>query len=90
MLEKSDSIETYLNSVRRLYNQLLAKGIEIPKKVIFAWVLNNLILYYNSLITTITQLIYINGSEAIKLYNLFSNLIDKSKCIRNKEKEKGK
>ena len=41
-LSKYYSIEKYLNKVKQLTNQLKAKGIELPKQVIVAWVLNNL------------------------------------------------
>jgi len=33
-------MENYLNQVKRLYDQLTAKDVIIPEKVIFAWVLN--------------------------------------------------
>ena len=63
-------------------DQLKAKRIKIPKKVIFAWVLNNLSEKYKTLITTIIQLIRINGIDLIKLYDLFANLIDELKHLQ--------
>ena len=84
-LEKSDNkMEQYLNQVKRLYDQLTAKSVVIPEKVIFAWVLNNLSPRYETLITTITQSIRVNGSGSIKLEELFANLIDESKRLRSK------
>ena len=47
--------------------------------------LNNLTLEYETLITIITQLIKVNGANSIKLHDLFSNLIDESKRIKNKQ-----
>ena len=84
-LEKSRyHMETYLNQIKRLYDQLTAKNIIIPEKVIFAWVLNNLTFEYETLITTITQLIRVNGANSISLSDLLSNLIDESKRIKNR------
>lgn len=85
-LEKSkNKMEIYLNQVKRLYDQLTAKNVIIPEKVIFAWVLNNLSPSYETLITTITQSIRVNGSGSIKLEELFSNLIDESKRLKHKD-----
>jgi len=64
---------------------LTAKNVIIPEKVIFAWVLNNLSPNYETLITTITQSIRVNGSGLIKLEELFSNLIDESKRLKHKD-----
>jgi len=78
-------MKLYLNQVKRLFDQLTAKNVIIPEKVIFAWVLNNLSTNYEILITTITQSIRVNGSSSIKLEELFSNLIDKSKRLKHKD-----
>ena len=47
--------------------------------------LNNLTSEYKTLITIITQLIKVNEVKFIKLQNLFNNLINKSKRIKNKQ-----
>ena len=47
--------------------------------------LNNLTLEYETLTTTITQLIRVNEADFIKLHGLFSNLINESKRIKNKQ-----
>ena len=47
--------------------------------------LNNLTLEYETLTTTITQSIKVNGTNSIKLHGLFSNLINESKRIKNKQ-----
>jgi len=85
-LEKlNNKMELYLNQVKRLYDQLTAKNVIIPEKVIFAWVLNNLSPNYETLITTITQSIRVNSSSSIKLEELFSNLIDESKRLKHRD-----
>ena len=80
-------MEIYLNQVKRLNDQLIAKDIIIPEKVIFAWVLNNLSDNYETLITTITQAIRVNGSDSLKLDELFANLIDESKRVKSRSKK---
>ena len=47
--------------------------------------LNNLTFEYETLITIITQSIKVNGTNFIKLYDLFNNLINESKRIKNKQ-----
>ena len=64
---------------------MTATNVLIPEKVIFAWVLNNLSSNYETLITTITQSIRVNGSDSVKLEDLFSNLIDESKRLKSKD-----
>ena len=87
-LEKSNNkMELYLNQIKRLYDQLTAKNVIIPEKVIFAWVLNNLSSNYETLITTITQSIRVNGADSFKLEELFSNLIDESKRLKSKDSD---
>ena len=83
----NNNMEIYLNQVKRLNDQLIAKDIIIPEKVIFAWVLNNLSDNYETLITTITQAIRVNGSDSLKLDELFANLIDESKRVKSRSKK---
>ena len=83
-LESSGSIELYINSIRRLYDQLKAKGIELPKQLIIAWTLNNLNDDYDSFITSITQSLRSN-EDAFTLENLFSNILDESRRYNTKE-----
>ena len=47
-------MELFLNKVKRLSELLSTRGIKMPKKVLFAQVLNNLSKDYESLITNIT------------------------------------
>ncbi|KAI9686313.1 MAG: hypothetical protein M1812_008598, partial [Candelaria pacifica] len=85
-----NKMENYLNQVKRLYDELMAKDVIIPEKVIFAWVLNNLTPQYETLITTITQSIRVNGSKSISLSELFANLIDESKRVKYRDSENDK
>ncbi|CAK1360487.1 unnamed protein product [Cercospora beticola] len=83
-LESSGSIESYINSIRRLYDQLKAKGIELPKQVIITWTLNNLNDDYDSFITSISQSLRSN-EDAFTLETLFANILDESRKYNTKE-----
>lgn len=83
-LESSGSMESYINSIRRLYNQFKAKGIEIPKQVIIAQTLNNLTDEYDGFVTTISQA-YRSNKDAYTLEGLFSNLLDESRRYNAKD-----
>ena len=73
------SMEDYLNTTKRLSDQLQAKNLEIPKQVIIAWVLNNVTEDDESLVTNLTQ-----GSQSVN-ETLFANLLDESKRLAAKE-----
>jgi hypothetical protein len=85
-LSKYSSMEEYLNKVKQLTDQLNAKGIELPKQVIVAWVLNNLTNPYEGFVTMVTQF-YRTNSSTIDLENLFSNLMDESRRQVSKDKD---
>jgi hypothetical protein len=85
-LSKYSSMEEYLNKVKQLTDQLNAKGIELPKQVIVAWVLNNLTNPYEGFVTMVTQS-YRTNSSTIDLENLFSNLMDESRRQVSKDKD---
>ena len=85
-LFKYSSIEEYLNKVKQFTNQLKAKGIELPKQVIIAQVLNNLTNPYKGFVIIVTQF-YRTNSSTINLENLFFNLIDESKRQVSKDQE---
>ena len=75
-------MEVYLNTIKRLINELKSKSIIIPDKLVFTWVLNNLGNQYETLVTTITQGIRVNNEKTIKLEELFSNLINESRRVK--------
>jgi len=62
---------------------LLTKKIAIPKKVIFAFVLNNLSEEYNATIDIITASFGKNSS--INLEDLFSKILESTRLIRARE-----
>jgi gag-polypeptide of LTR copia-type len=54
-LKSYKSIESYLNKIKQLHDDLIARNLAIPNKVIAAWVLNGLTSDYNSIVAIITQ-----------------------------------
>ena len=79
-------MEEYLNKVKQFTDQLKAKGIELPKQVIVAQVLNNLTNPYKGFVIIVTQY-YRTNSSTIDLENLFFNLMDKSRRQVSKDQE---
>jgi hypothetical protein len=85
-LSKHNSIEEYLNKIKKLVDQLRSKNISLPKEIICSWVLNNLDHSYDGFITIITQS-YRNNTLEMDLDNLFSHLLDESRRQADQEKE---
>ena len=77
-------IENYLNQIKRLTDDLSARNLAIPNKVIAAWTLNNLTSDYENTVAMISQFIRTSQSE-INLDDLFSQLIDESRRLKSKE-----
>ncbi len=78
-------METYYNLIKRIYDDLTAKDLMIPEKLVLVWVLNNLTTEYKSFILITTQLL--RRSPEIHLTDLFANLIDKSRRLKNRDSE---
>jgi hypothetical protein len=78
------SMENFLNTVKRLTDELKAKKIELPDQVILAWVLNNLTSDYDAFTTIITQSLRTDSTK-INLENLFSSLIDEARRQKSKD-----
>ena len=74
-----------LSSITRLFANPSCATLT-PNQVIIAWVLNNLISPYEGFIIIVTQS-YKENSSNINLELLFSNLIDKARCLDSKNKE---
>jgi hypothetical protein len=55
-----NSIENYLNQIKRLTDDLSARNLVILNKVITAWTLNNLTSDYENTVTMISQFIRTN------------------------------
>jgi hypothetical protein len=85
-LKSYKSIESYLNKIKQLHDDLTARNLAIPNKVIAAWVLNGLTRDYESIVAMITQNIR-SKNEDINLQELFSYLIDESRRLQSKEEK---
>lgn len=66
----NNSIEDYLNQIKRLTDDLSARDLAIPNKVVAAWTLNNLTSDYENTVAMISQSIRTSQTE-INLDNLF-------------------
>ena len=49
--------------------------------------MNNLSEDYDSIVTTITQIIRVNDDKSVNLIELFANLVDESKRITTRDKK---
>jgi hypothetical protein len=75
----------YLTEIRRLLIELASLGIDFPKQIVFAWVLNNLDQSYAPIIQNIVQSLR-RDAESYTIESLFANLIDESRGhIQNSE-----
>ena len=83
-LSKFNCMEEYLNTIKRLNDDLSAKDIKLPKQVVVAWVLSNLTSKYEVIVTSIMQSLRIN-IDSYSIESLFSNLLDESKRQKSNE-----
>lgn len=81
-LEEFDSMEEYLHKVKTLVDDLRAKEIILPEKVVMAWILNHLTPEYDGFISNIIQALR-KDSSAYTLETLYSCLIDEGKGKEN-------
>jgi gag-polypeptide of LTR copia-type len=77
-LSQSGSIEAYLTQIVRLTNELQARNLAIPNKVIAAYALSNLTPEWENTVAIISQS-YRNQKEDIDLAQLFGQLIDEGR-----------
>src|ERR1700712_1035330 len=89
-LIKSGNLETYLSKIRQLTDELKVKKLEIPSKVVIAWVLNNLTPEYDYTVAIITQTMRGDDKNTINLDDIFSYLLDESRRLNSKNLEKSK
>lgn len=73
-----------MHKVKRLVDDLLAKGNELPTKLVISWVLNNLTSDYESFVANTIQTIRLNEAS-VSLENLFSSLLDESRRLQGLE-----
>lgn len=75
------NIESFLNKIKRLTDDLAARNLGLPTKVIAAYVLNNLTPEYEQTVAIISQTFRQNSSKEIDLDLLFSQLLDESRRL---------
>jgi hypothetical protein len=84
-LQNFSSMEDFLSKIKYLDDNLSSKGIQLPKQVVLAYVLNNLTPAFEGLVTIITQS-FRQNSEEMNMETLFSSLIDESRRQNSAEK----
>ena len=77
-LSTANSMEDFLNTVRRLYDDLKSKDCVLPEQAVMAWILNSLTDEYDAIVSSITQSLRLN-SKAYSCDSLFANLLDESR-----------
>jgi len=82
-LSTSNNIEDYLNTIKRIIDDLTSRDIILPSRIILAHILNNLTPDFENFTATITQNLRLNNT--LDLETLYSNLIDESKRLEDKE-----
>ena len=81
----NNSIENYLTKIRSLTDDLSARDKAIPVEIIAAYTLNNLTKEYDYIVAAINQ--SFRNKEQIDLDNLFSQIVDESRRIQDKEEK---
>jgi hypothetical protein len=76
------NLEVYVNSFKRIINNLKAKGITLPSNFVAALLLNNLNKDYKYIVTIITQTIRVNNST-IDLDSMIAQLLDESRRLKS-------
>ena len=74
-------MKVYINKIKRISDQLYAKNIQLFDKIIFVWVIDNLIEEYEGFVIIITQIIKVNDDKTLNLIQFFVNLMNESKRI---------
>ncbi|POS81899.1 hypothetical protein EPUL_006831, partial [Erysiphe pulchra] len=83
-LAKFNSMEEYLNKIKQLSDDLKSKDMQLPRQILFAWILNNLTPDYRPIVSSITQSLR-NNKDAFTTETLFANLLDESKRLNFEE-----
>ena len=86
LVNSSNSVETYINTITRLTDDLNARDLKLPDKLIMAWVLNHLTPEYEGFVSNITQSYRTDGAK-FDLPGLISNLLDESRRLSYKDNE---
>lgn len=75
------NLESYLQTIKRILNDLSARGIELPNNFVAAFILGNLSQDYDYIVAIITQTI--RQSKLVDIDSICEQLIDESKRIRS-------
>ena len=75
------NLESYLQTIKRILNDLSARNIELPNNFIAAFILGNLTKDYDYIVAIITQTI--RQSKLVDIDSICEQLIDESKRIRS-------
>ena len=79
----NNSIESYLTKIKRLTDELAARNLAIPNKVIAAYTLNNLTADYEYTVAIISQTIRSTNLD-VDLNLLFAQLLDESRRLKSR------
>ncbi|RKF54470.1 hypothetical protein OnM2_097019 [Erysiphe neolycopersici] len=83
-LSNFNTMEEYLNRIKQLNDDLKAKDMQLPRQMLFAWILNNLSPDYRPLVSIITQSLR-NNKKAFTIETLFANLLDEANRLHFEE-----
>ena len=86
LANSGNSVEVYINTITRLTDDLNARDLKLPDKLIMAWVLNYLTPEYEGFVSNITQSYRIDSAK-FDLHGLFSNLLDESRRLVYKDND---
>jgi len=78
-LANSSNMESYLNRIKRVHDELTNRSLAIPNKVIAAYTLNGLGKEYDYLASMLSQ--SYRSNQEIELSSMFSQLLDESRRI---------
>ncbi|RKF71318.1 hypothetical protein GcC1_102020 [Golovinomyces cichoracearum] len=79
-LKRYNSMEEFINTIKRLRDDLKTNDLDFPPKYYYFWVLNNLTPEYEILVLSISQGMR-GKTDSYDLDSLFSNLVNESKRL---------
>ena len=78
-LASCSSVDDYILKIKKTINELAARTIIIPEKVLIGWTLFNLTSEYDFIVASINQSLRLN--QEISLERIFSQILDESRRI---------
>ena len=79
----NNSVETYVSKINKLTEELSARNLALPDRVIAAYILGNLTPDFESTVAILTQNIRAN-STAVDLQHIYGYLLDESRRLKSK------